>query len=137
MQIINSERVSSPPLTPINADTVSGAKRARSITPIFRKKVIQPLQWGARRDPSLGDNAPGRRRRYNWSFDENAIIGVFCERHIHLHLYCTSYVSQFQKFLHKRTEGAKILREYFHQYHTLETSTFSHFAFSILFDSNH
>ena len=58
MQIINSERVSSPPLTPINADTVAGAKRARSITPIFRKKVIQPLQWGARRDPNLGDNGP-------------------------------------------------------------------------------
>jgi hypothetical protein len=137
MQIINNERVSSPPLAPVNAGTVAGAKRARSTTPIFREKVIQPLQWGARRDPSLGDNAPSRGRRYKWSFDENAIIGVFCERHMQLHRYCKSYVSQFMKFLHKRTEGAKILREYYHQYHTLETSTFSHFAISILIDSNH
>ena len=137
MQIINGERILSPSLTPVIARTVAGAKRARSTTPIFREKVIQPLQWGARRDPSFGDNAPGRKRRYKWSLDEKAIMGVFCERHMQLLPYCTSYISQFMKFLHKRTEGAELLREYYHQYHTLESSTFRHFAFIIIFNSNH
>ena len=90
-----------------------------------KMKKMEPWEWGAYRVDSSTNS-----ERFSWTENEIALIGEYCSRHRKLYPQCKRVMCQMLEFLNESTEGANILRRYFHKHHTIRSGTF---MFVILF----
>ena len=92
---------------------------------VVKRKKMEPWEWGAYREDSSTNS-----ERFSWTEKEIALIGEYCSRHRKLYPQCKRVMCQMLEFLNESTEGANILRRYFHKHHTIRSGTF---MFVILF----